>query len=336
MVPKSESMRRRDVLLFGAACLAAAGGSRSIAHAQSAYPQRPIKLVIPFAAGGVADALGRLWAQQVKETLGPVFIENQGGGGGAVGGAAVARANPDGYTILLTSATSQVIVPAAAGHAPNDPAKDLELVSIVALTGMAFAVTPGLPVEDLKGLIAYAKANPAKLAYGSAGIGTVPHLAGELLKSLTGANDIVHVPYKGGAQAVADVLSGQVPMVISSITGQMVELHRDGKVRLLAVTMPERSRIAPEIPTALEAGLPGMIAQNVYGLLVPAGTPPAIVRQISAATHAAITDPEFARRLVAAGFEPYPDPSPEAARHVIDEEVVRWTPIVRTLALKLD
>jgi tripartite-type tricarboxylate transporter receptor subunit TctC len=329
-------MRRRDFLLFGSACLAAEAWSHAGAVAQTAYPERAIKLVVPFAAGGVNDTIGRLWAQKMKPLLGPVFVENQGGGGGAVGGAAVARASPDGYTILLGSAASQVIIPAAASTTPHDAAKDLDLVSIVVVTAMAFAVTPSLPVDNLKSLVAYAKANPGKLSYGSAGAGTVPHLAGELLKSLTGAGDIVHVPYKGGAQAITDVLSGQLPMVVTSVTGQMIDLHRSGKVRLLAVTTPVRSRIAPEIPTAIEAGVPGMIAQNSYGLFVPAGTPVSVIRQISDATHAAMADQEFEQRLVATGFEPYPDSSPAAARRFIDEEIARWTPVVKALGLKPD
>src|SRR5262249_175828 len=146
---------------------------------------------------------------------GPVFIENQGGGGGSLGAAAVARSNPDGYTILLGSATSQTIIPIAAAEAQHESGKDLELGSIVVITAMTIAIHPSVPARNLQELIAYAKAHPGKLSYGSAGVGTVPHLAGELLKSLTGTSDIVHIPYKGGAQAVADTLGGQLPMVIT-------------------------------------------------------------------------------------------------------------------------
>src|SRR5579859_5451979 len=231
-------MRRRDVLTFGAAALAAAMPRATLAQAR--FPDRPIKLVVPFVPGGVNDAVARLWADRVKGPLGTVFIENQGGAGGAVGGAAVARAQPDGYTILLGGAGSQVLNPIAMAKPPYDPIKDFEAIAVLAVSNLTIAVTPTLPVRTLKELIVYAKANPGKLVYGSAGTGSMTHLAGELFKSLAGTPDIIHVPYKGSGASLTDVISGQVPMIIANITGQVLELHKSGKLRMIAVTSPER------------------------------------------------------------------------------------------------
>jgi len=328
-------MTRRDWLRFGCLCLALAGSRLRPLAAQERYPERPIKLVVPFAAGGVSDTLGRLWADKVKPQLGSIFIENLSGGGGSIGSAAVARANPDGYTILMRSVGPDLIAGDATSQVSYDP-KDLQLISILVFTALTIAVHPSLPVRNLRGLVDYAKAHPGALSYGSAGIGSMPHLAGELFKSLTGATDIVHVPYKGGSQAITDLIRGHIKMIVTSISSQMVDLHRSGKVRILAVTTPARSLLAPDIPTATEAGIPGMIAQNVVMLLAPAGTPNEIVTQIADATHAAMVDKEFRRKILVAGYQPYPDSSPAAARVVVDDEVERWTAVLKTLGLKLD
>lgn len=328
--------KRRDVLQLALFCFAAAGVGLRDVLAEPKYPERPIKLIIPFAPGSVSDALGRIWAEKMKVLLGPVFVENQGGAGGSMGAAAVARAAPDGYTILLRSAGSELVAPDAASHAASDPPRELELISVVVFTALAFVIHPSLPARSLAELLEYAKANPGKLSYGSPGPGTMPHLAGELFKSLTGVGDIVHVPYKGSSRGMTDLISGQIPMIITSITGQLVDLHRAGKVRILAVTTPGRARLAPDLPTAVESGVEGMIAQNFIVMFAPAGTPPAIVARIAKANSLAIADDEFQKKLIAAGFEPYPDSSPEAARRFVADEIARWTPVVKAIGLKLE
>jgi tripartite-type tricarboxylate transporter receptor subunit TctC len=266
-------MMRRDALRLGLACLAGRLVMPRAAAAQSKYPERPIKLVIPFTPGGLTDAVSRLWADKMKALLGLVFIENQGGAGGLVGGAAVARAQPDGYTLLLGSTASQVVSPIAANPAPYDAVKDFAPISILVIAAIGVLIHPSVPVRNLKELIGYAKANPGKLSYGSGGVGATTHLTGELFKSLTGTADIVHVPYKGGSQMFSDLISGHIPMIMANVTGQALELHRAGRVRILAVTTTTRVIAAPDIPTAVEAGLPGMIAHNFIGLFAPAGTP---------------------------------------------------------------
>jgi tripartite-type tricarboxylate transporter receptor subunit TctC len=328
-------MKRRSVLAFGAVVLfTGTAVSRSLAQAK--YPDRPIKLVVPFVPGGVNDAVARLWADRVKTPLGTVFIENQGGAGGAVGGAAVARAQPDGYTILLGGAGSQVLNPIGMSKPLYDPVKDFEPIAILALAALTIAVTPSLPVHTLRELIDYAKANPGKLVYGSAGTGSMTHLAGELFKSLAGTPDIVHVPYKGSGASITDVISGQVPMIVANVTGQLLELHKSGKLRMIAVTGPERLVADPEIPTAVESGLPGMISVNFTGLFAPAKTPKPIVDQIAAASASTMASDEVRKNLIEQGLEPYRDSTPEKTRRFVEEDIARWTPVIRAIGLKLN
>jgi tripartite-type tricarboxylate transporter receptor subunit TctC len=329
-------MKRRDFLAYGAAMLCIGTTAASRAFAQAKYPDRPIKLVVPFVPGGVNDIVARLWTDRVKATLGAVYIENQGGAGGAVGAAAVARAQPDGYALLLGGAGSQVLNPIAMSKPPYDPIKDFEPIAILATTSLTIAVTPSLPVHALQELIAYAKANPGKLVYGSAGTGSMTHLAGELFKSLAGTPDIVHVPYKGSGASITDVVSGQVPMIVANVTGQVLELHRSGKLRMIAVTGPQRLVADQDIPTAVESGLPKMISVNFTGLFAPAKTPKAIVEQIAAATAAALASSEVRKNLIEQGLEPYPDSTPEKTRRFVEDDIARWTPVVRAIGLKLN
>src|SRR5262252_2904360 len=328
-------MRRRDVLAFGAAMLCI-DAPVSHAPAQAKYPDRPIKLIVPFVPGGVNDAVARVWADRVKAPLGAVYIENQGGAGGAVGAAAVAHAQPDGYTILLGGAGSQVLNPIGMSRPLYDPIRDFEPIAILATTSLTIAVTPSLPVHTLKELVAYAKANPGKLVYGSAGTGSMTHLAGELFKSLADTPDIVHVPYKGSGASLTDVISGQVPMIVANVTGQVLELHRSGKLRMIVVTGPQRLVADPEIPTAIESGLPGMISVNFTGLFAPAKTPRPIVDQIANVTASALASEEVRKNLIEQGLEPYPDSTPDKTRHFVEQDIARWTPVIRAIGLKLN
>jgi tripartite-type tricarboxylate transporter receptor subunit TctC len=329
-------MQRRDVLSFGLAALSAQAWAPRLARAQSKYPERPIRLVIPFTPGGVNDTIGRPWANKMKGLLGTVVVENVGGAGSSLGAAVVARAPPDGYTILQGGAGSHVINPIATEHPLYDPIKDFAPITILGVTGLAIVTHPAVPVRTLKELVEYAQANPGKLSYGSSGVGSMTHLTGELFKSLIHAPNIVHIPYKGGGQLITDLIGGQIQMIAQSVTGQVIELHRTGKLRMLAVTSPARLIAAPDIPTAVEAGLPGMVSQNFIGLFAPAHTPRPIVEQIAAATRAAMADPEFQQAFVASGFEPYIDSSPDKAERFVEDEIARWTPIIRAIGLKIE
>jgi tripartite-type tricarboxylate transporter receptor subunit TctC len=247
-------MRRRDLLALGLAALPAAGLRR--ASAQSKYPERAIRLVVPFPPGGVYDAVGRPWADRVKPLLGTVVVENIGGAGGSLGTGAVARAQPDGYTILLGGGGAFVITPIAASRPPFDPITDFDPIAILVTTGLAIVAHPSVPADTLAELIDYAKRNPGKLSYGSAGVGTMNHLAGELLKSLTGTDDIVHVPYKGAGPSITDLISGQIPIASVNVTGQVIELNRSGKLRMLAVASPSRLGAAPIFRLRWSRGCP--------------------------------------------------------------------------------
>src|SRR3989454_8731957 len=238
---------RRRVLHWAAGAAALPAVSR-VTRAQS-YPSRPIRLLIPFPPGGAYDAVGRPWADKMKSLLGTVVVENNGGAGGSLGAAAVARARPDGYTILLGGTLTHVNEALLKSRPLYDPVQDLDPIASVAANSLCIAVHPAVPVQTLRELITYAKANPGKLSYGHAGVGSIQHLTGELFKSLAGTPEIIQVPYRGTGPAIADLISGQVPVGVVGVTGQVLEFHRSGKMRLLAVTSATRLIAAPELPT---------------------------------------------------------------------------------------
>ena len=328
-------MRRRDLLTLGAAALAARGLSASRARAASGYPERPVRLIIPFPPGGGFDAIGRPWADRIKPLLGTIVVENQGGGGSSLGAATVAHSSPDGYTLLLGGSSTHVTEAILKTRPLYDPIKDLEPISNIAVSPFALAVHPSIPVTTLAEFIDYDEANRGKLSYGHAGVGSLNHLTGELFKSLAGLPDLLQVPYRGSGPAIADALAGHVSMVTPAVTGQMIEFHRTGKLRTLAVTSPKRLTAANDLPTAAES-LPGMISQQLIGLFAPAGTATAIIGQIAQANHALLAEVDYQKMLIETGFEPDVDSSPDIFRHRIEAEIAKWTPIVQELGIKID
>jgi tripartite-type tricarboxylate transporter receptor subunit TctC len=327
-------LARRDFLQLSAGVATLAGSVRSAAAAL--YPDRPIRLVLPFPPGGVFDIVGRPWADKVKVSLGSVFVDNQPGAGGSLAAQLVAHAPADGYTIFLGSSSIHLTEMILRDHPLLDPMKELTPVSMVAITYFAIVVNPAVPVHTLNELIAYVKANPGKMSFGSAGTGTLNHLSGELLKSLTGITDLPHVPYRGAGPAIADAIGGQIPMIIPAMTNQVLEFHRTGKLRLLAITNPTRVPVAPEIPTAIEAGVPGLFSQQVLGLFAPAGTPPPIVARIDDANHRAMADAVYRQSLVDAAVVPVPDWSVAQFDTFMTSELARWTPLVKAIGVRLD
>jgi tripartite-type tricarboxylate transporter receptor subunit TctC len=325
--------RRRFLQL--AAGVSAFSALSLTARAQD-YPTRPIRLVVPFPPGGAFDTIGRPWAEQMKSRLGTVVIENIGGGGGSVGAAQASRARPDGYTLLLGGATTHITEALLKNRPQFDPLKELEPISGIAITAFALAVHPFVPVNDLSELIAYAKANPGKLSYGSAGTGSLNHLTAEAFKLKVGLPDLIHVPYRGAGPAIADVLAGQIPMIVPAMTNLVLELHRAGKLRVLAVTHGTRLAAAPELPTAVEQGLTDLVTPNFIGVFAPAGTPNAIIDQIAKANLALLADEDYRQLLVSGTFEPHGGLNPDAYRRYVESELARWTPIVGALALKID
>ena len=332
MVVKLPHRRRFLHLAAGAAALPFAPHA---ARAQ-AYPTRPVRLVVPFPPGGVFDAIGRPLAEKLKPNLGTIVIENIGGGGGSLGGAAVARARPDGYTVLLGGTGLHVVEALLKSRPQYDPVKDLDPIANVATTTFAIAVNPSVPVHNLKDLVGYAKANAGKVSYGSAGAGTLNHLTGESLKILAGLSDLIHVPYRGAGPAITDLISGQIPMVIAAMNGQVLEFHKAGKLRIVAVVSPARLIGVPELPTAVEQEFPGLVVLQFIGLLAPAGTPKAIINQIAQATRSAVAEQDYQKILNESGLEPDLDSSPEKFRRSLENDIARWRPVVDAIGLKLD
>jgi len=325
---------RRKFLHLAAGVAVLPAASR-IARTQT-YPTRPIRLVVPFPPGGAYDTIGRPWADQMKSRLGTVVIENIGGGGGSVGAAQASRARADGYTLLLGGATTHITEALLKNRPQFDPLKDLEPISGIAITAFALAVHPSVPVHNLGELIDYAKANPGKMSYGSAGTGSLNHLTAEAFKLRVGLPDLIHVPYRGAGPAIADILAGQVPMIVPAMTNLVLELHRTGKLRVLAVTHGTRLAAAPELPTAVEQGLTDLVAPNFVGVFAPAGVPREVIGQVARANLALLGDSDYRQLLVSGTFEPHGGLNPESYRRYVESELVRWTPIVRAMGLKID
>ncbi len=329
-------MKRRDLLAHGLAALAAPAIASCPAGAQAKYPDRPVRLIVPFPPGGAYDTVGRPWADRIKPYFGTVIIENIGGAGGGVGAAQAARSRPDGYTLLLGGATTHITEALLKTKPTYDPLKDLEPISPIAVTAFAIAVHPSVPVNDLKGLVAQVKANPGKMSYGSAGHGSLNHLTGELFKLKTGLTDFPHVPYRGAGPGLTDLLAGQIPALVPAMTNIVLEHHRAGKLRILAVTHGTRLAAAPEIPTAVEQGLTDLVAPNFIGVYAPTGAPKEVVDMVSQANLKLLSDKSYQELLVSGTFEVEPGLSPADYKRYVESEVARWRPIVTTMGIKID
>jgi tripartite-type tricarboxylate transporter receptor subunit TctC len=311
-----------------ALCAAFAVGA---APALAQYPSKPIKLVVPLAAGGTGDTLSRAVGEQMSKELGqPVIIENKPGAGGLVGTEYAQAAPADGYTLLSVS-PSHVINPALHAHKKTyDPLKDFEPITVMANTHQVIVAHPSVPVNTLRELIAYAKANPGKLNYGSAGTGSATHLNMALFLSMAGI-DIVHVPYKGSTQARQDVLSGQVQLAMDGLL-PLQPLIKDGRLKALAITSSKRAQSNPEIPTIGEI-VPGYASDTWYGILAPAGTPKEIVAKLNASAVKALNSPAVRERLAKLGAEPVAN-SQEEFRKLLEQEQKTWTKVVKDSGAK--
>jgi tripartite-type tricarboxylate transporter receptor subunit TctC len=305
----------------------------STAGAQE-YPDKPVHLIVPFPPGGGADILARTVAPRLAQALGkPIVVENKPGAGGNVGAEYVARAAPDGYTLLYGTNGTHGINASLYRNLRFDPVKDFVPVSRMTTIAAMLIVNPKFPPTTVEELIRYAKANPGKVNFASAGNGTTSHLAGELFKTMAGI-DIVHVPYRGGALAVTDLVGGQVQMMID-VMPNALPLARDGRARGIAVSTATRYPGAPEYPTIAESGLPGFEASAWDGIFVPAGTPAPIVARLNAAIRETVEDPQIAEALKARGAQPMPN-SPEAFARHIAESSEKWARAVRASGAKID
>jgi tripartite-type tricarboxylate transporter receptor subunit TctC len=294
------SMGRR-VLLLGASLPLLAGPAR--AQAPGGWPNRPIRFIVPFAAGGNSDVTARLFAARISPRLGqPIVVENRSGATGAIGTEAVARSRPDGYTLLIGSPGSIVNGPLLMATPRYDPMTDLTPVALLGQVPMVIIVKPGLPVRNLSELVAYSKAQGGGVTIGTSGIGGANHLPLELFKAATGAN-LMHVPYRGGGSTLPDFVAGNVDGVLIELPS-VLDLHREGRGRILGVAAAERSPQVPEIPTFIEQGLEGFLASSFVGLFAPANTPDAIMQTLQAAISEAAADPEVLARLASFGADP--------------------------------
>ena len=301
-------------------------------QALAQYPQRAIKLMVPFPPAGATDVVGRIVAQKLSEQLGQsVVVENRPGAGGSIGSDLVAKSPPDGYTILMATSSTHSIGPALQ-KLPYDPIKDFAAITHVADIPNVLVVSPKLPVSNVKELVAYAKANPGKLNYASSGVGTIIHLNAELFKMLTGT-DIVHVPYKGSALSIPDLASGSVSMLFDSLASVMPHI-KAGNVKPLAVNARARVPLLPDVPTLAEAGLPAFDRYTWFGMFAPAGTPPDIVRRLQSEVVMALKAPDLRARFDAVGAEPVGSTSEQFVER-IKSDGVRWAEVIRKADVKV-
>jgi tripartite-type tricarboxylate transporter receptor subunit TctC len=304
------------------------------AVAQAAYPNRNIKMVVPYPAGGTTDFLGRLVAEQIKTSLGAtVIVENKPGAGTTLGAEQVAKAEPDGYTLLMATSTTLAINKTLYKKLPYDPVKDFAPIALVAAVPFALIVNPSIPAKTLSDFVAYAKSKPG-LAYGSAGNGSPQHLGAEMLRTAAGI-DIRHVPYRGSVPAMLDVIAGHIPFMVVDLQAALQQI-REGKVTVLGVTTPKRVAAAPDIPTLAEGGLAGFELVAWQGVVAPAGTPPAIVDNLASQIAKLLADPATRDKLMTIALEPLPGSTPDSFAAYIKTEVDRWAMIVRNSGAELE
>jgi len=320
-------------VLLPAALLAQIANAQPASTASGrAYPTKAIRLIVPFPPGGPNDILGRVVAQQLTEQLGQqVVVDNRGGAGGIIGAELAAKAVPDGYTLLLGGTASLSINPSLHKTLPYDPLRDFAAVSMVGTAPSILITHPSVPVKTVKDLIELAKAKPGQLNFASAGIGTPPHLAGELFKSMAGI-DMVHVPYKGGGPALTDLLAGQVGIYFSGISSALPYV-RDGRLRGIAVTSAKRTAVMPDMPTIAESGLPGYEVGNWYAILAPAATPTAVVARLNSEIRKALAVAEVKKRFIELAADPVGS-TPAALAAYTRSEIAKWAKVIKSAGIK--
>ena len=330
-------MINRSILSGGIAVLAAVAlqWTPGQAMAQGKYPERTLRLVVPFAPGGVNDIIGRRWAQDLSRLIGQsIIVENRAGASGGIGSQEVARAKPDGYTLLIANTTTHVLSPLGNPKLGYDPLKDFTPLGIITLVPTGVAVHPSLPTKTLKELAAFAKKNPGKLSFGSAGTGSITHLTGELFKKLNGDLNIVHVPYKGAGPGLTDLVAGHIPMYTPTISSAPLEYHKQGRIRMLAICSEERLKAVPDVPTAIQAGMPELVVQAFNAIFLPPNTPKPIVDTLAQANQKVLASADMQEFLRKAGAEAVTNSSPERATQFLQKELKRWAPIVRETGIE--
>jgi tripartite-type tricarboxylate transporter receptor subunit TctC len=296
-----------------------------------AYPDRPVKIIVPTPPGGPVDVIGRITANYLQNKLGQAFVvENRAGAGNTIGSKDAAEATPDGHTLLYSAASGLIIAPLLHPDAGYDPLKSFEPVALVGGTSLILVVNPSMPAKTVPELVAYAKANPGKINFSSGGIGVLPHLIGELFKARAGI-DIVHVPYKGGGPSINDLLAGNVQMTFEA-TSVLLPLIKVGRLRPLAVTSAKRIPEMPDVPTMVESGYPNFVIDAWTGLLAPARTPPAVIEKLNATINDGLKTPELQYAMTKLSYAPMGG-TPADFSAAMKADLARWTPIVKSLGL---
>jgi tripartite-type tricarboxylate transporter receptor subunit TctC len=325
--------QRRKILATAAASIAGMLVC-SMSYAQANLPKGPITLVVPFASGGATDIVSRLVAKKVTDKTGvSIVVDNVAGGGGVVGAQKVARAAKDGTVLLMGTVSTHAINPLARNFSSYHPQKDFTPISLVATVPNVIVVNPSVPANNIKELIALAKAQPGKFNYGTSGVGTPPHLSGELFKSMAGV-DMEHIPYKGGGPAMTDLIGGSIPVLFDVLTGAASHI-KGGRAKALAVTTPQRSPSFPDVPTVAESGLKGYETYTWNAIFAPAGVPTAVAEALSKEFQRAALDPELQEKFKELSAIPVGS-TPEGLSSHVKSELDKWGPIVKNLNLKLD
>lgn len=319
-------MNRKKLLLSALMCAMGAAAWAPAMAQEGTYPTKPITLVVPFPAGGATDVLGRVIAKKLGDKLGQnVVVDNKGGAGTTIGAAYVAKAAPDGYTLLISSGTTFTVNPAVRPKLPYDPVKSFEPIGITGRTGLILLASKDVPVADVKQFVAALKAAPEKYSYGSFGAGTTSQFAGEMFFHAAGVK-IQHVPYKGSAPAMTDLIGGQIPFTVDTVSAALPHL-KDGKVKAIAVTTAKRTSLLPKVPTLAESGYPGLDMDTWLAVVAPRGLPPAVKSRLELTLAQVVSDPETRDKLLSMGFEPAYGSS-RALGELIDKEL----PLMRAIA----
>ena len=325
-------MGKFAVLGLAASLTLACGG----VGAQDSYPSKPIRIMVSFAAGGPTDTVARIMSAKMTELLGQtILVENRTGAGGNIGADVVAKAAPDGYTLLMATVSTHAINPGLYKNMPYDPLQDFAPVGQVGVTPCVLAVHPSVPANDVKGLIALLRENPGKYSYGSSGMGSILHLCGEEFKSMAGGLQAVHVPYRGSAPMMADLVGGQIAFAFDALPTLLPQVQ-GGKIRAIGGGMAMRARAMPDLPTLQEQGVSGFECYTWNAILAPARTPVPIIAQLNSAIAKALADPTVFKRLQDAGVDPTPGSTPEKLSDFMKAELAKWAPIIKASGARVD
>jgi len=306
------------------------------AKAENRYPSKPVRIVVSFSAGGPTDTVARVMGAKMGDLLGQQFVvENKVGAGGNIGADLVAKAPPDGYTLLMATVSTHAINPGLYKNMPYDPVRDFAPICQVGVTPTLLGVHPSVPATDVKSLVALIKENPGKFTYGSSGLGSILHLCGEQFKALAGGVNAVHVPYRGSAPMMSDLVGGQISMAFDA-TPTALPQAQSGAIRAIGAGMATRMRAMPELPTLQEQGLKGFECYTWNAILAPADTPQPIVDRLSQAINKALEDPAVFKRLQEAGIDPTPGSTPKQASAFIKAELAKWAPIIKASGAHID